>query len=243
MTEPWHKTETSAETAAFSADFWQRHRDAIESGEFWADKIKHLRGQPTERLRLAIENLPLPGAFREAAIATRALIRERRKLNEPYEDQLTLLYWLAAIDSFSIPYSEKLQTPGYNVVEAVPGSELKSLPFTYADLGYKKLGLLNKMDAKWLIETWSEPRAHSTLHVLHHDVWEKYERHVGGQLKERDEELANLIRASMDAGSTPQVVTQSSLPSPRPAKLTQRPMWQWIFVAVVFTIIVYSCSR
>ena len=146
MTEPWHKTETPAEAAAFSADFWQRHRDAIQSGEFWADKIKHLRGEPIERLRLAIDNLPLPGAFREAAIATRALIRERRKLKEPYEDQLTLLYWLAAIDSFSVPYSEKLQTPGYNIVEAVPGSELKSLPFTYAELGYKKLGLLNKTE-------------------------------------------------------------------------------------------------
>ena len=243
MTEPWHKTETPAEAAAFSADFWQRHRDAIQSGEFWADKIKHLRGEPIERLRLAIDNLPLPGAFREAAIATRALIRERRKLKEPYEDQLTLLYWLAAIDSFSVPYSEKLQTPGYNIVEAVPGSELKSLPFTYAELGYKKLGLLNKTDVKWLVESWSEPRAHTTLHVLHHDVWEKYERHVGGQLRQRDDELAELIRTSMAGGNVPQINPQNSLPSPQSGKSSQRPMWQWVLVVVVFLIILYTCSR
>lgn len=242
MTDPWHKTETPAGTAAFSADFWQRHRDAIQSGEFWADKIKHLRGEPTERLRLAIENLPLPAAFREAAIATRALIRERRKLKAPYEDQLTLLYWLAAIDSFFVPYSEKLQTPGYNIVEAVPGSVLKSLPFTYAELGYKKLGLLNKTDTKWLVEAWFEPRAHSTLHVLHHDVWDKYENHVGEQLKERDEQLADLIRASMGVGDTAKVSTQYALPSPQ-AKSTKRPIWQWVLVAVFVTFVLYTCSR
>lgn len=197
MAEPWHKTESPAETAAFSADFWQRHRDAIQSGEFWADEIKHLRGEPTERLRLAIENLPLPAAFREAAVATRALIRERQKSKTPYEDQLTLLYWLAAIDSFSVPYSKKLQMPGYNIAEAVPGSRLKSLPFTYAELGYKKLELFNKTDAKWLVAAWSEPRTHCTLHVLHHDVWLKYESVVGAQIKQRDAQLAELIRASM----------------------------------------------
>lgn len=238
MTEPWHKTETSDDTAAFSASFWQRHRNEIESGEFWADKIKHLQGDPNERLRLAIDNLPLPAAFREAAIATRALIKERRKIKEPYEDQLTLLYWLAAIDSFSVPYSEKLQTPGYNIVEAVPGSELKSLPFAYAELGYKELGLLNKTDAKWLVEAWSEPRTHTTLHILHQDVWERYERIVGERRKQRDEQFASSIRASMDRADAPRL----SMQSPAPLKLaetTRRPLWRWI-LALVAIAILYS---
>lgn len=185
----WHKTKNLTEISSFSADFWRRHREELRSGEFWADKIKHLHGEPLERLKLAIENLPLPAAFREAAIATRFLIRQCRKLNEPYEDQLTLLYWLAAIDSFSIPYSEKLQMPGSNVMEIVPGAELKGLPFTYSELGYNNLKLLTKTDIKWLVEKWAEPNSHSTLNILHHEVWEKYEQKAGEKYKKMMNDL------------------------------------------------------
>lgn len=121
MTDKWHNAGSDEDARAFSTEFWNRHRRDIESGQFWADRIKSLRGEPDKRLRLAMENLPLPGAFTEAAIATRALIREARKQGLPYEDHLALLYWLAAISSFGIPYSERLGQPGYNVVEAVPG--------------------------------------------------------------------------------------------------------------------------
>ena len=63
------------------------------TGKFWADRIKDLRGEPARRLGLAFENLPLPGAFREASIATRALIRSKRKAGDEFEEELRLLYW------------------------------------------------------------------------------------------------------------------------------------------------------
>lgn len=196
-TKSWLKTENPIGDETFSQAFWKKHREELASGEFWADRIKKFYGEPVERLRIAIENLPLPAAFREAAIATRTLIRELRKDNKPYAEQLALLYWLAAVNSFSIPYSEILKEPGYNVIEAIPGKILKGLPFTYNELGYKELKLLNATDIKWLIETWGDPRQHTTLHQLHKSVWDEYENMLISKRSNRraafNEELKSLI--------------------------------------------------
>jgi hypothetical protein len=98
MSENWHEAETDLDAEKHASDFWSRHRNELQSGDFWADRIKALRGEPVKRLALAIENLPLPASFREAAIATRALIRDKRKQKAEYDEELVLLYWLAAIN-------------------------------------------------------------------------------------------------------------------------------------------------
>ena len=125
----WINTETNEDARKSSIQFWESLRTDLKNEVFWADKIKKFRGEPTKRLKMALKNLPLPAAFREAAVATRALIREKRKQKKEYRDELALLYWLAAIDSFSIPYSTYLQQPGYNVIESIPGSVIKTLSF------------------------------------------------------------------------------------------------------------------
>ena len=155
--------------------FWGKLRADLRDGTFWADRITELRNQPVERLKLAIDNLPLPAAFREAAIATKAVIRERIKKNEDFADELALLYWLAAIESFGIPYSEYLQQPGFNVLQSIPVDVIKSLPFSYSQLGYKHLGLLNKTDIKRFVARWGEPLEHTTLNKLHAETWRKFE--------------------------------------------------------------------
>ncbi|MDF0672983.1 MAG: hypothetical protein P0120_01390 [Nitrospira sp.] len=175
MTDAWHKTKSDEEAEARSVDFWSRHAVELRDGQFWADRIKQLKGEPLKRLQLALQNLPLPASFREAAVATRALIREKQKSDSKYDEELALLYWLAAINSFSIPFSTVLQEPGYNVLESIPGDKLKSLPFTYAELGFEKLDLLNKTDVKWLTDAWGMPSKHTTLHEIHLDVWREYE--------------------------------------------------------------------
>lgn len=86
-----------------------------------------------------MENLPLPGAFNEAAVAVRALIRGQRKVSEDAGLSLQLLYWLAAVASFSIPYSKVLQEPGFNVVECIPGEVVRGLRFSYRELGHEHL--------------------------------------------------------------------------------------------------------
>lgn len=130
MSNSWHNTSNDLDAEKHTTEFWTRHSDELKSGEFWADRIKNYKGEPAKRLKIALENMPLPASFREVAIATRALIREKK---------------------------------------------LKGLPFTYKNLGYTELNLLNKTDVKWLIESWGEPEIHSTLHSVHFDVWQVYE--------------------------------------------------------------------
>ncbi len=172
--KPWLQTPTDSEAGARSADFWASMREEIDAGEFWADLIKRYKTDAHARLQLALRNLPLPAAFREASIALRSLIRTKRKEKQVYEEELACLYWLAAIESLSVAYSEKLREPGFNVIESIPGAVLRNLEFEYRVLGYEKLKL-NATEKKWIIEIWGEPEHHSTLHELHRAVWDSYE--------------------------------------------------------------------
>ena len=190
---PWINTETEDQADSSAVEFREKLRNDLNSEMFWADKIKEFRGQPVKRLSMAINNLPLPAAFREAAVALRTLIRQKRKLKESFNDELSFLYWFAAIDSFSIPYSSYLQQQGYNVIESIPGKVIKTLPFSYFELGYKKLKLLNKTDVKWCVEVWGEPQVHTTLHEIHKDIWQKYEKKLPAKQKKKlDAILADL---------------------------------------------------
>lgn len=188
---PWLKTTTLEESARRSGEFWVSMRKESDAGEFWADRIKAYQNEPQERLRLAMEQLPLPGAFAHAAIALRAMIRGLKKAGHDFEEQLAFLYWLAAISSFSIPYSKRLKQPGFNVMEIVPGDELRNLQFKYDDLGTEKLGLLGVTDRKMIEAAWGKPKRHSTLNSLHAGVWEKYEDDLA---RIQDEQLSRLIK-------------------------------------------------
>lgn len=190
MSGKWLDVQDHGEADAFATTFWERHRGELASGTFWADRIKTYYGDPSERLRIAMENLPLPGAFREAAVAVRALIRQRRKKSEDVTDWLQLLYWLAAVESFSIPYSERLQEPGFNVMESIPGHVVQSLQFSYQELGHAQLPLLNRTDVTWLEEKWGAPASHTTLHELHQAVWLEYEARLHTR---RDTETTKFI--------------------------------------------------
>ena len=218
MTKSWHETAKDQESESFSSAFWERHREDLASGRFWFDRIAAVREDPAARLRLALENLPLPAAFREAAIATRALIRERRRVKAPYSQELALLYWLAAVASFSVPYSDRLQGPGYNVLEATPGEVLRGLTFSYAELGYERLTLLNKTDAKWIVDAWGEPWQHTTLHVIHAATWAKYEdraiarraRLINRTLRDSDQTGPHRLASRVEAPAVQETTTASA---------------------------------
>lgn len=168
--KPWLQSSSDTEAAARSTDFWVSMREDMDAGAFWADRIKGYRKDAQVRLKLALKHLPLPAAFREASVALRALIREKRKQQQDYEEELAFLYWLAAICSFPIPYSARLQEPGFNVIESIPGTVIRNLPFDYRTLGYLQLGLLTATDRKWIVEAWGEPEQHVTLHEIHLSV-------------------------------------------------------------------------
>lgn len=175
MKRRWIDISGDQEAAQHAGDFWSAMRTELDAGAFWADRIKRYRNEPSKRLREALEHLPLPHAFNEAAVAARALIRGKRKAARPFEEELSLLYWLAAVRSFMLDYAPRLKEPGFNVMESIPGRQVCTLPFTYKDLGYRELVLLKKTDWKWMVEVWGEPRSHTTLNAIHRRVWDTHE--------------------------------------------------------------------
>lgn len=195
MTSPWLSGTSSQDADAFSDSFWRQNRESLSRGQFWSDRIKDLRNQPLDRLRLAIENFPLPGAFREAAVAVRSLIKDKKKTGAPFLEELACLYWLAAIESFSVAYSERLTEPGFNVLQSIPGQVVIGLPFSYRTLGYERLILLNKTDRKWVEAAWGTPDAHLTLLDMHRQVWNEYEERLYQLRQSERQRFSNEIRA------------------------------------------------
>jgi hypothetical protein len=156
-------------------DFWERHRTSIAEGSFWSDEIHKVRDQTHERLRIAVENLPLPAAFREAAIALRQIIRDRRKAKEPNEQESLFLYSLAAVESFTsaTKYLEDLGEPSWNALEMMSADDWQSLTFEWSSLGCNELPLLTKTDRRQMIDRWGEPPVHTNLRRLHENVWQR----------------------------------------------------------------------
>lgn len=144
-------------------------------GEFWADAIKRLKDKPAERLEMAKRYFPLPGAFREALIACRALIRAKKKAKEAFTQELATLYHVAALESFGLGYSTKCELPGFTLLEQIDFKEIEKLAYTYAEIGYKHLKGLKETDVKWLVDAWGEPLSHSTLNWKYSEKWQALE--------------------------------------------------------------------
>lgn len=175
MSKWWLNRQSDDEAAAPTESYWAAMREDLDASAFWVDRIKECRDEPSTRLQAAMDKLPLPAAFREAAVALRAIIRGKRKAKEPYKEELGLLYWLAALESFMLPYADKLKEPGFNVIKSIPGNRLRALPVEYQQVGYEKLGLLNQADIEWIVEAWGKPEKHQTLNQVHRALWDEYE--------------------------------------------------------------------
>lgn len=232
----WYKTNSDMEALEhkirwsenFSLDNWSTRVD---------DAVKNK--QPLLRLEIALQNLPAPGAFRHAAVALRALIREKIKLRKcpstvsrfeqhrlesppplfdksmvvvdnlsaNFDAELTMLYWLAAVWSFTkhdeITHSGEIAA----LLQIMPASVFKSLPFSYKDLGYEKLELLTKTDSKWLREAWGIPDSHKTLNQLYPDVFEEYQRKIKEARAERDRAFRESMMRYAQSVEDPKPIT------------------------------------
>ncbi len=152
---------------------------------FWHDELKRLKesGEYKVALDLAVDNLPFPAAFREAAICLRALIRAAKKSGDDIGPLLSELYNIAAYESFLYPSNEKPIVrlarnhtyPAFNVAEiAHRAKALQVLDYDYDSLGYKRLSQLNKGDIKNLVAAWGQPSTHATLRAMYRGEWDYY---------------------------------------------------------------------
>ncbi len=165
----YEKKNTSPNLDPVIQDFLNLNQQ-IKNGEFWYDKIKKVRTENIRRLKLAIQQLPLPAAFDEAAKALRALIREKKNVKNDYIEYIEQLYKLACIRSFMLDYAPILKMPGYNVMLSIPGGYLFGLQIDYNKIGVEKLALLTKTDKKMIVEKWGEAEQQKTMN----EVYKKY---------------------------------------------------------------------
>lgn len=141
-------------------------------GLFWYHHLKSLQNEPEKRLKYALTMLPLPAAFREASIAYRSIIREKRKVNIEYKKLLEKFYVLLATQGF-------LYSPVFNcnVAESISKKTLKSLSMPYQDIGYNFIPA-KKTDIKWFVDSWGEPNQHISAQEYHasiyNEAFEKY---------------------------------------------------------------------
>lgn len=179
-----------------------------EDGRFWADAIKDAYNAPDRRLVMAKRNLPLPAAFREAAIALRAIIRQKRKLGKPFESELAELHHLAAVASVA----------PYDPLDITPFAAIEQLDLSPATIGWDELPLLNKTDRQLMAGTWSPPKRHVTAETLYPHIHQEgrtaVEKHNAAMLQD--------VLARVDSFPTP----QTSRAEIRPEK---RGFWSWLF--------------
>jgi hypothetical protein len=125
----------------------------------------------------------LPAAFGAIKSILQEMIKEKKERQEDTQELYEMLYSFGALSSMGIPYSEKLEMPGYNVFEIMPGGSLIKLPMPYAEIGYERLGF-NKSICKSLQELWGIPSNHSTLNEYYPEIWKYYENHYEKKYKE-----------------------------------------------------------
>lgn len=169
----WYKTNSDFDALVHKIRYWEDF-----SQDNWSSRVDYAvkTKQPLLRLEVALQNLPVPGAFRHAAVALRALIREKIRASADFDDELVMLYWLASAWSFANHHTITYSAEIVALFEIMPASAFKNMPFSYKELGYEKLDLLNKTDAKWLREKWGTPDSHKTLNQLHPQVFREYQR-------------------------------------------------------------------
>ena len=158
-------------------------KQTVNTDLFWTEEVKANKGNPQKQLTICISNLPLPAAFKKGMVAVRTIIKEKIKAGKNTTNDVQLLYRLATVHSFCIPYASRLKEPGWNVIEAVPGAILWNAGLDYKQIGFTKLPLINKTDTKWLVEVFGNPTKHSTLNVVLREIWDKYELML---MRERD---------------------------------------------------------
>ena len=100
------------------------------------------------------------------------MIRTKRKYKDEWQQELSMLYEVAAEASFLLdtPYIDGIG-PGYNVAESIQRIILDNLDFPFIELGFEKISFFNSTDKKWLLEIWGEPNQHQYPQTYHRGVW------------------------------------------------------------------------
>jgi DNA polymerase-3 subunit epsilon len=141
----------------------RRRREGSQKAFSWLLPFISLEVAKLERLQSSQECGP-HGA-KSIAKELRALIRERRKANQPIQELLCALYGtcIAADLSDSLEF-EGIQP--YFMARFVDINELRPVQLDFRKMGYQFIKSLSKTDVKWLVEAYGEPDDHKSFDAM-----------------------------------------------------------------------------
>jgi hypothetical protein len=209
----WIETKTDKEAQELRTAIWDpvvslradggmigRSPGPVEAGgEFWYETLRRDKDDPARRYDIARRHLPLPAAWREMAIALRAMIKQARNEGLDFEDRLRELHQLASIWSFSDPAPSGRAGAGYGVIEMTPYAKLAALDLAWDKIGCDELSLLNQADRKLMRQLWGEPAQHATAHDLYREFFDRQARKIAAAEKRRQRERQDRYMAEIDA--------------------------------------------
>lgn len=153
-----------------TADQWfeeatqkRRLRDGSEKAYAWLLPFLPFEIAKLEQLKAIIEWGPNSAAGLSKAL--RALIRERRKTKQPYDDLLLALYRSCILADFAESLAFE-GMPVHSMTRHVDIGELQGIDIEYSSMGYQCIGALSKTDVKWLVEAFGEPAEHQSFDAV-----------------------------------------------------------------------------
>jgi DNA polymerase-3 subunit epsilon len=199
-----------------TADQWfeeatqkRRLQDGSDKAYQWLLPFVPLEVAKLDQLKPVLELGPNSAAG--VAKAFRQIIRERRKVKQPYDDLLLALHSSCVLADFakSLAFGGM---PVHAMTRYVDIRELLGIRIEYSSMGYHCIEALSKTDIKWLVETFGEPAEHQSYDVLWPDIrrnaesrfcWgelqsvNKAERSLGLPQKTMDEWLSELVKRNI----------------------------------------------
>lgn len=161
---------TTDPPALKTADQWwnedtqkRRRREGSEKAYAWLLPFVPIEIAKLPKLQAAQEW----GPHGAGAIAKelRALIRERRKAKEPYQELLRALYGACVAADLSASLKFEGTQPHY-MARFVDINELRPVELDFKAMGYQCIESLSKTDVKWLVEAFGEPAEHQSFDAL-----------------------------------------------------------------------------
>jgi DNA polymerase III epsilon subunit-like protein len=180
-----------------TADQWwnedthkRRRRDGSEKAYSWLLPFIPVEIAKHKQLQEAQEWGP-HGAL-EIAKELRALIRERRKAKESYQELLHALYGACIAKDLSASLEFEGIQPHY-MARFVDINDFKQVRLDYMGIGYLCIKSLSKTDVKWLIDVFGEPAEHQALDALWPDIRRNaIARYCWSQLRRSNESARSL---------------------------------------------------
>lgn len=139
----------------------------------WLSESRRLRGAGDLHgaLQLCRQAYPQAGAFKQACVVIRAMVREARKMEQNPEPLLESLYRTAALSAYFHAEDDKLPSLSSSELRKIVGEGWIDMSLPYQEIGVEHIALLNNADIRQLQECWGVPDRHVAVRHFHQEAW------------------------------------------------------------------------